>query len=166
MVATHIVPRSGSFDFVSQMRLYIMWHIVTGTMLNLPLLILRHMKECLSKDSGKLSHGGLLTKLFKIFGVPLDAEVQETMKKTDTINQHTIAHMHWEKKNSVWGKIGQVNVEEEEERTQEDVHIGPPKIQSYASMETILDYLREMEGQLNVRLDSLMQRWMLIIKLT
>ncbi|GAV67412.1 hypothetical protein CFOL_v3_10918 [Cephalotus follicularis] len=147
MVVSHIVPRSGSYDHVSQMELYIMWHVVSGTMLNLPLLILQHMKETLNKDIEKLPYGGLLSRVFKLFHVPLDAEAQEYLKRMNFIDGHTIAHIHWEKKNNMWVKTGQG---EEREVEPKDEAMEAPPIQSYTSIENILDYLREMEGWMNV----------------
>ncbi|GAV67621.1 hypothetical protein CFOL_v3_11126 [Cephalotus follicularis] len=123
-------------------------------MLNLPLLILWHIREILNKDGRKWPYGGLLTRLFKLFGVPLEAEARESLKRTDIINLHTIFRMHWEKKYNVWVRMRQGDAGVVEAKP-EDTDMEAPPIQCYASMETVLDYLHEMEGQLNVRMNSL-----------
>ncbi|GAV77031.1 hypothetical protein CFOL_v3_20503, partial [Cephalotus follicularis] len=70
-VATHILPKADSFDEVTHMEAYTMYHIITGQKINVPSLIIHHMHAMHSRENARLPYSNIITKIIMDFGVDL-----------------------------------------------------------------------------------------------
>ncbi|GAV61912.1 hypothetical protein CFOL_v3_05437 [Cephalotus follicularis] len=93
VVATHVLPKSGGFDEVTHMEAYTMFHIVTSRRINIPLLIMNHMKGIHSRENARLAYGNIVTKILMHFGIELEEEVNHALQRCDKIGKGTLGRM-------------------------------------------------------------------------
>ncbi|GAV64922.1 hypothetical protein CFOL_v3_08437, partial [Cephalotus follicularis] len=93
VVATHVLPKSGGFDEVTYMEAFTMFHIVTGKRINIPLLIMNHMKGIHSRDFSRLAYGNVITKILMHFEIELEEEVHHALQRADTLGKGTLGRM-------------------------------------------------------------------------
>ncbi|XP_038972044.1 uncharacterized protein LOC120104630 [Phoenix dactylifera] len=103
----HIVSRilfskTGRFDFVSERDILVIFHILNGSPLSLPHLIIRHMVESASRARASLPYGMLLTLVFEEFGVNTEGEPSTTLGHWDTYNDRSLHRMGFRKKDGQW----------------------------------------------------------------
>ncbi|GAV67046.1 hypothetical protein CFOL_v3_10555, partial [Cephalotus follicularis] len=79
-VSTHILPKAGGFDEVTLMEAFTMSHIITGRRINVPLLILNHMKAMQARKNVRLSYGNLVTYILMYYHVDLDGKVHHALQ--------------------------------------------------------------------------------------
>lgn len=65
------IPKTGWFDFVFERELALMYHLIHGTSMNLPRLMLILMREAAKKVKVCLPYGIVLTHVFETFSVSL-----------------------------------------------------------------------------------------------
>ncbi|GAV85809.1 hypothetical protein CFOL_v3_29243 [Cephalotus follicularis] len=97
VVATHILPKSGGFDEVTHMEAYTMFHIITGRRINIPMLILNHMKAIHSHENARLAYGNIVTKILMHFGIELNEEVHHALQRCDKLGKGTLGRMGFKK---------------------------------------------------------------------
>ncbi|GAV89519.1 hypothetical protein CFOL_v3_32933 [Cephalotus follicularis] len=93
VVATHVLPKSGGFDEVTHMEAFTMFHIVTGRRINIPLLIMNHMKGIHSRDNARLAYGNVVTKILMHFEIELEEEVHHALQRADIVGKGTLGRM-------------------------------------------------------------------------
>ncbi|GAV78407.1 hypothetical protein CFOL_v3_21875 [Cephalotus follicularis] len=128
-VATHVLPTSCGHEKMSYKDLYIMWHVVSGKPLNLPLLIMKNMIRSSSKVDRALPYGMVITKIISHFGIVVSNEVAASVDVGDIYNASSLKRMGWKRefevgKGNVWlpkeggrkkRKVEEENVEEQGE---------------------------------------------------
>ncbi|GAV71158.1 hypothetical protein CFOL_v3_14652 [Cephalotus follicularis] len=93
VVATHVLPKSGGFDDVTHMEAYTMFHIVIGRRINIPLLIMNHMKGIHSRENARLAYGNIVTKILMHFDIELEEEVHHALQRCDKLGKGTLGRM-------------------------------------------------------------------------
>ncbi|GAV81654.1 hypothetical protein CFOL_v3_25108 [Cephalotus follicularis] len=95
-VATHILPKAGGFDEITHMEAFTMFYIVTSRRINVPLLILNHMKAMQARENARLPYGNLVTKIL-MYNVDLDGEVHHALQSADKLGKGTLGIMGFKK---------------------------------------------------------------------
>ncbi|GAV69782.1 hypothetical protein CFOL_v3_13283 [Cephalotus follicularis] len=96
-VATHIILKSGGFDEVTHMEAFTMFHIITGRRINVPLLIINHMKAIHARENARLAYFNIITKILIHFGLNLDDEVHHALQSGDKLGKGTLGRMGFKK---------------------------------------------------------------------
>ncbi|GAV86583.1 hypothetical protein CFOL_v3_30013, partial [Cephalotus follicularis] len=86
-VSTHILPKAGGFDEITHMEVYSMFHIITGRRINVPMLIINHMKVMQARENARLPYGNLVTYILMYYHVDLDGEVHHTLQSADKLGK-------------------------------------------------------------------------------
>ncbi|GAV57453.1 hypothetical protein CFOL_v3_00990, partial [Cephalotus follicularis] len=97
ITTTHILPTSCGHEKMSYQDLYIMWHIVTGKVLNLPHLIMKNMLRAACKVDDALPYGMVITKIISHFGIIVGNEVASTIDVGDIYNASSLKTMGWKR---------------------------------------------------------------------
>jgi hypothetical protein len=121
-IITHnILPRSGLYEYISYLDLFIIWCILNKVKLDLAFYIGWHMDTCVKKKNGALPYGLHITIILNHFGVNVSGE-KETRKmiQTDVYGETTMKQMKFEFKNSTWAKKDAHMAEEMDEKAQMD----------------------------------------------
>jgi hypothetical protein len=114
-IITHnILPRSGSYEYISYLDLFIIWCILNKVKLDLAFYIGWHMDTCVKKKNGALPYGLHITTILNHFRVNVSGE-KETRKaiQTDVYGEITMKQMKFEFKNNTWVKKDAHRVVEE-----------------------------------------------------
>ncbi|GAB2296317.1 hypothetical protein Dimus_030442 [Dionaea muscipula] len=83
-VMKNVVPRFGKRDTTSYMDLIYMDHLIARRLVNLPMVIMRHMSYVISVKDHEQPYGDWLTMIFEDFGVPLvDKKGEEPKRRRD-----------------------------------------------------------------------------------
>ncbi|GAV76198.1 hypothetical protein CFOL_v3_19673 [Cephalotus follicularis] len=123
-VSTHILPKASGFDEVTRMEAFTMFHIITGRRINVPLLILNHMKAIQARENARLPYGNLVTYILMDYHVDLDGEVPHALQSADKLGKGTLSRMGFKKhkrlrtwipKNEDSNRVGNEKEEEEQE---------------------------------------------------
>ncbi|GAB2278805.1 hypothetical protein Dimus_013479 [Dionaea muscipula] len=96
LVMKNVVPRFGKRDTSSFMDLTYMDHLMTRRLVNLPIVMMRHMSYVISMKDHELPYEDWLTMVFEEFGVPLvDKKGEEPKKfgKRDTSSFMDLTYM-------------------------------------------------------------------------
>ena len=79
-IITHnILPRSGSYEYISYLDLFLIWCILNKVKLDLAFYIAWHMDTCVKKKNATLPYGLNITSILEKFEVNLSGE-RETQK--------------------------------------------------------------------------------------
>ena len=116
-IITHnILPRRGSYEYISYLDLFIICCILNKVKLDLAFYIRWHMGTCVKKKNGALPYGLHITIILNHFEVNVNSE-KETRKaiQTDVYGETTMKQMKFEFKNNTWVKKDAHVVEEMDE---------------------------------------------------
>jgi hypothetical protein len=119
-IITHnILPRSGSYEYISYLDLFLIWCILNKVKLDLAFYIAWHMDSCVKKKNGALPYGLHITSILEHFEVNVSGE-RETRKvsPTDVYGVTTMKQMRYCLKDSIWVKKDTIVVEEVDEEEQ------------------------------------------------
>jgi hypothetical protein len=119
-IITHnILPRSGSYEYISYLDAFIIWCILNKVKLDLAFYVGWHMDACVKKKNGALPYGLHITTIFNHFGVNVSGE-KETRNAipTDFYGETTMKQMKYEFKDNTWFKKDAHVVEEMDEEAQ------------------------------------------------
>jgi hypothetical protein len=119
-IITHnILPRSGSYEYISYLDAFIIWCILNKVKLDLAFYVGWHMDACVKKKNGALPYSLHITTIFNHFGVNVSGE-KETRNAipTDFYGETTMKQMKYEFKDNTWFKKDAHVVEEMDEETQ------------------------------------------------
>ena len=140
IITTNILPRSGSYEYISYLDLFIIWCILNKIKLDLAFHIGWHMDACVKKKNGALLYGFHTTTILNHFGVNVSGE-KETRKAIpiDVYGETTMKQMKFEFKNNTWVKkdthvvkeMDEADAQGNEEAMQEDQE--PPTAPSSSS---------------------------------
>ncbi|WCJ33832.1 hypothetical protein M5689_015169 [Euphorbia peplus] len=97
-----IVPRKRSFNYVSDLDLVVMWHIVKEKAFNVPFVMLNHIVACSEKKNGCFPYGMILTSVFEHCGVSLEGEESRELKGCSVYNEVTLRKMGYVKTERGW----------------------------------------------------------------
>jgi outer membrane murein-binding lipoprotein Lpp len=107
MVCNIILPRTGKFEYVTYLELFIMYCLITRTRMNLGHLMLNHMKAAIEKKKQGLPYGMYFTHVFHAFEVSIVGEVKEKPKIFQEYNEKTLKLMGYMKNDEgLWIKKG------------------------------------------------------------
>jgi hypothetical protein len=121
-IITHnILPRSGSYEYIFYLNLFIIWCILNKVKLDLAFHIGWHMDACVKKKNGALLYGFRITTILNHFRVNVSGE-KETRKAIpiDVYGETIMKQMKFEFKNNTWVKKDAHVVEEMDEEAQMD----------------------------------------------
>ncbi|GAV79433.1 hypothetical protein CFOL_v3_22898 [Cephalotus follicularis] len=169
IVATHVLPTSGGHEKMSYQDLYIMWHIVTRKLLNLPHLIMKNMIRATSKVDGALPYGMVITEIISHFGIVVGKEVASRIDVGDIYNASSLKRMGWKKefeagKGNVWlpkeggrkkRRIEEDNVEEQSEPQRPRTTPAPQQASSSNNNSKTLESIAADVKRLNIKMDNL-----------
>uniref|UniRef100_A0A2N9FQ98 Uncharacterized protein n=1 Tax=Fagus sylvatica TaxID=28930 RepID=A0A2N9FQ98_FAGSY len=119
-IITHnILPRSGSYEYISYLDAFIIWCILNKVKLDLAFYVGWHMDACVKKKNGALPYGLHITTILNHFGVNVSGE-KETRNAipTDFYGKTTMKQMKFEFKNNTWIKKDTHVIEEMDEEAQ------------------------------------------------
>jgi hypothetical protein len=119
-IITHnILPRSGSYEYISYLDAFIIWCILNKIKLDFAFYVGWHMDACVKKKNGVLPYGLHITTIFNHFGVNVSGE-KETRNAipTDFYGETTMKQMKYEFKDNTWFKKDAHVVEEMDEEAQ------------------------------------------------
>uniref|UniRef100_A0A2N9HGC0 Uncharacterized protein n=1 Tax=Fagus sylvatica TaxID=28930 RepID=A0A2N9HGC0_FAGSY len=119
-IITHnILPRSGSYEYISYLDAFIIWCILNKVKLDLAFYVGWHMDTCVKKKNGALPYGLHITTILNHFKVNVSGE-KETRNAipTDFYGETTMKQMKYEFNNNTWVKKDAHVVEEMDEEAQ------------------------------------------------
>ncbi|GAV87718.1 hypothetical protein CFOL_v3_31144 [Cephalotus follicularis] len=154
---------------MSYQDLYIMWHIVTRKLLNLPHLIMKNMIRATSKVDGALPYGMVITEIISHFGIVVGKEVASRIDVGDIYNASSLKRMGWKKefeagKGNVWlpkeggrkkRRIEEDNVEEQSEPQRPRTTPAPQQASSRNNNSKTLESIAADVKRLNIKMDNL-----------
>jgi hypothetical protein len=119
-IITHnILPRSGSYEYISYLDAFIIWCILNKVKLDLTFYVGWHMDTCVKKKNGALPYGLHIITILNHFKVNVSGE-KETRNAipTDFYGETTMKQMKYEFNNNTWVKKDAHVVEEMDEEAQ------------------------------------------------
>lgn len=107
MVFNIILPRTGKFEYVMFLNLFVMYCLLTRRQINLGHLLLNHMKDACEKKRHGLPYGMLFIQIFQVFEVDMGGEEREKTKTSKEYNKNTLRLMGFiENEEGEWVKKG------------------------------------------------------------
>ncbi|GAB2297495.1 hypothetical protein Dimus_031596 [Dionaea muscipula] len=101
-IKENVVPRFGKRDTTSYMDLIYMDHLIARRLVNLPMVMLRHMSYVISVKDHELPYGDWMTMVFEAFRVPLVDKKGEEPKRTDYFEETILTMCKLTRENGVW----------------------------------------------------------------
>jgi hypothetical protein len=119
-IITHnILPRSGSYEYISYLDAFIIWCILNKVKLDLAFYVGWHMDTCVKKKNGALPYGLHITTILNHFKVNVSGEKKtRNAIPTDFYGETTMKLMKYEFNNNTWVKKDAYVVEEMDEEAQ------------------------------------------------
>ncbi|GAB2301332.1 hypothetical protein Dimus_035363, partial [Dionaea muscipula] len=102
LVMKNVVPRFGKRDTSSFMDLTYMDHLMSGRLVNLPRVMIRHMSYVISIKDYELPYGDWLTMVFEEFGVPLVNKKGEEPKRYDYFEDTFLTMCKMKREDGIW----------------------------------------------------------------
>ncbi|GAB2283608.1 hypothetical protein Dimus_018114 [Dionaea muscipula] len=102
LVMKNVVSRFGKRDTSSFMDLTYMDHLMSRRLVNLPRVMMRHMRYVISMKDHELPYGDWLTMVFEEFGVPLVDKKGEEPKRYDYFEETFLTMCKLTRENGVW----------------------------------------------------------------
>ncbi|GAV63687.1 hypothetical protein CFOL_v3_07205 [Cephalotus follicularis] len=96
-VCTHILPKAGGFDEVTNMETYTMYHFITGRRTNVLFLIINHMHSIHDHENARLGYSNIITKILQFFHIDLTGEVHHDLQSADKLGKGTLRRMGFKK---------------------------------------------------------------------
>ena len=121
-IITHnILPRSGSYEYISYLDAFIIWCILNKVKLDLAFYIGWHMETCVKKKNGALPYGLHITTILTHFGVDFSGEKEtRDVTHTDVYGETTMKQMRYEAVDDTWVKKNVPVMEQVGEEAQMD----------------------------------------------
>ena len=122
-----ILPRNSKRSEVNLRDATLIYCLANHIKINFPSLMVSHLSECIEKGL-MVGYGGLLTCIFKKFGVPLD-RLEFPMSANNKISERCLTNLHLQlnEKGILEHAIDEVDVssdDEEEEKTEKEKEEG------------------------------------------
>ncbi|KAB1212748.1 hypothetical protein CJ030_MR5G023942 [Morella rubra] len=92
MVCNIILPRTGKFEYITFLDLFVMYCLITHTPMNLGHLMINHMKAATEKKRQGLPYGMFFTHMFHILDIDLGVKYGNS-KASKEYNQKTLRLM-------------------------------------------------------------------------
>jgi hypothetical protein len=105
-IITHnILPRSGSYEYISYLDLFLIWCILNKVKLDLAFYIAWHMDSCVKKKNVAFPYGLHITSILEKFEINLSGE-RETRNiiPSDLYGITTMKQMRYSLKENIWVK--------------------------------------------------------------
>ncbi|GAB2286443.1 hypothetical protein Dimus_020848 [Dionaea muscipula] len=102
LMMKNVVPRFGKRDTTSYMDLIYMDHLIARRLVNLPMVMMRHMGYVISVKDHELPYGDWLNMVFEEFGVPLVDKKGEEPKRYDYFEETFLTMCKLTRENGVW----------------------------------------------------------------
>ncbi|GAV70818.1 hypothetical protein CFOL_v3_14316, partial [Cephalotus follicularis] len=96
-VCTHILPKAGGFNEVTQMEAFMMYHFITGRKINVLSLMLCHMHSIHDRENARLGYSNIITKILQYFHIDLTGEVHHDLRSADKLGKGTLGRMGFKK---------------------------------------------------------------------
>ena len=122
-IITHnILPRSGSYEYITYLDLLLIWCILNKIKIDLPFYIAWRMDTCVKKKNVALPYGFHITSILEKFDIDLSGE-KETRRflPSDVYGTTTMKQMWYILKENIWVKNGGIVEEEIDEEAQMEV---------------------------------------------
>jgi hypothetical protein len=119
-IITHnILPRSGSYDYISYLDLLLIWCILNKVKLDLAFYIAWHTDTCVKKKNAALPYGLHIISILEKFEIKLSGE-RKTRKvlPSDVYGTTTMKQMRYFLRENIWVKKGGTMEEEIDEEAQ------------------------------------------------
>lgn len=105
IIAKIFVPRTGSFNSITDRDISIMYDILEEEPVCLPDIIMNVMKESVGRSKAALPYGLFLTYIFEFCNIKLKGETCVALRHSDIFNAHSLHRMDYAKRNGIWTKI-------------------------------------------------------------
>jgi len=84
MINRIFLPRTGHFDWVSERDMIFMEHLIDREALNIPYIMMIHIREAARKIKACLPYGIGFTMIFEDVGIDLTDEIGKPLHHSDT----------------------------------------------------------------------------------
>lgn len=74
-----------------------MYHLINGTTVNLPIVMMEQMKEAIVRFRACLPYAMVLTLIIRELGISLDSEISQTLMHTDYYNKQSLHQIRYRK---------------------------------------------------------------------
>lgn len=85
------ISKIGKFDFISKRELALMYHLIQGTSMNFPGLMLVLIRKVVEKVKVCLPYGMVLTQVFESFSISFE---RESLKKLLSHDEYCDTSLH------------------------------------------------------------------------
>ncbi|GAV66320.1 hypothetical protein CFOL_v3_09830 [Cephalotus follicularis] len=96
-VCTHILPKAGGFDEVTDMEAYTMYHFIIGRRINVLFLLINDMNSIHDRENTRLGYSNIITKILQYFHIDLTGEVHHDLQSADKLGKGTLGRMGFKK---------------------------------------------------------------------
>ena len=119
-IITHnILSRSGSYEYISYLNLFLIWCILNKVKLDLAFYIAWHMDSCVKKKNATLPYGLHITSILEHFEISLSGEREtQNVIPMDVYGVTTMKQMKYSLKENIWVKRDTIMEEELDEEAQ------------------------------------------------
>ncbi|GAB2273549.1 hypothetical protein Dimus_008339, partial [Dionaea muscipula] len=104
-------------DIAGFLDLTYMEYLMHGKLVNFPRLIIRHMAHVIRTPNHELPFDELLTRIFKVFDVPLDKKDVTQPVETDLFKESFLHKCGLKRENGIWWLRSGENIRRDEEES-------------------------------------------------
>ena len=107
IISHNILRRSGSYEYLSYLDLFLIWCILNKVKVDLPYSIAWHMDTCVKKTHAALPYGLHINSILEAFNIDLSGEKEtRNVLPSDIYGSKTMKQMHYTLRDNIWVKRG------------------------------------------------------------